>query len=665
MKQNINRLCDIILPTYNGLNYVKECISSILEKTPQYLYHLYIINDNSDSITTRYLAVIAQNYTNVSLVCNDSNLGFLQSCNKGLKHGSAHYLLLMNSDVIVVNGWLERMLECAESDSRIAAVNPLTNHAANINIPMTPGANFYSMDWHVSQITRRLYPDVVTGVGFCMLLRRSALDDVGLFDEIYGGGYCEESDLCMRLTTNGYRTVVADDVYVFHKGSASYASRDARYLENRKIFDQRWREIYSKQFRAFKKEDPLKSLREYFKPPQQWSPLTSMRETYRRIRGRYRDKNYVGSIKTAVRGLMELPFATKAAVSGEFVNKFTRPDRLRITYVLHSLTVAGGVLSVVQLVNELILLGVDARIVALYQYPETEDWKLYTCPIIFKNESDLIEDFPESDIAIATRWTTAQLVANLIKLEKTKIGVYFVQDYESWFYPESETEIRDQVIATYSMLEHKIVKSSWLQKLLIKDGYQSHKIWLGMDLDVFYKKDTRQSKNLTIIAMARPRTPRRGFVTLIGALALIKEKITDIEIVLFGDDLSRQSIPFGYTDKGVITNQDELAKLYSVADIFIDASDFQGFGRSALEAMACHTACILTDVGGVNEYAEDKFNCILVPPRQPEKIAQAIFTLLDDELREKIIREGVKTAEQFSHKCEASKTLAFFKSLVD
>ena len=102
----------------------------------------------------------------------------------------------------MVEGWLGRLLACA--DTNIASVNPLTNHASQISIPIAPSANFISMDRTIRKLSQRQYPDVVTGVGFCMLLRRSALDDVGLFDEIYGHGYCEESDLCMRLTTKGF-----------------------------------------------------------------------------------------------------------------------------------------------------------------------------------------------------------------------------------------------------------------------------------------------------------------------------------------------------------------------------------------------------------------------------------------------------------------------------
>lgn len=656
--------CNIILPVYNSLGYVKECIASIIAHTPNKLYQLYIIDDCSDSVTKQYLESISNVYRNITLVRNKTNLGFLKSCNKGIEQGNAEYVLLINSDVVVVERWLERLLTCADSDTNIASVNPLTNHASQISIPIAPGANFISMDRAVRQISHRQYPDVVTGVGFCMLLRRSALDKVGLFDEIYGQGYCEESDLCMRLTTKGYRTVVADDVYVFHKGSASFNNRDERYLNNRKIFDSRWLDIYIKQYKAFKKTNPLGYISDSVKAPQRWSPLTSMRETYRKIRDRYQDGNYIGAVKEAVRGLYELPFHTEDIVSSEYTDKFTQPERLRVTYVLHNLTIAGGVLSVVQLVNELILLGVEARIVTLYQYPEIKQWKFYFSPIVYKNEKELISYFPESDIVVATHWTTASWISKILSTGKAKKAVYFLQDYESWFFSESDNESRVKVKDTYAMIDHKIVKSSWLQEMIQHDGFQSKKIWLGMDLDVFYPRDVNRNNKPVILAMARPRTPRRGFSTLIKALSHVKDQLSEVEIILFGDDLSDQSVPFDFVDKGVISNQNQLAELYSSADIFIDSSDFQGFGRAALEAMACHTACILTNVGGVNEYAKDEINCLFLAPKQPEKIANAVLRLLNDNiLKAKIIDGGINTASKFSHKTEAKNTYSYFKGL--
>jgi glycosyltransferase involved in cell wall biosynthesis len=148
-------------------------------------------------------------------------------------------------------------------------------------------------------------------------------------------------------------------------------------------------------------------------------------------------------------------------------------------------------------------------------------------------------------------------------------------------------------------------------------------------------------------------------------LRIIKNTVKDSEIVLYGEDINSQSVPFEYRANGIISDPNKLAELYSRSDIFLDSSDFQGFGRASLEAMACGTACVVTGVGGVTEYARDGYNCSVVPPRDPERMAGAVITLLyDAELRNTISRGGLETASRFDHKREARETRSYFEGLV-
>lgn len=106
--------------------------------------------------------------------------------------------------------------------------------------------------------------------------------------------------------------------------------------------------------------------------------------------------------------------------------------------------------------------------------------------------------------------------------------------------------------------------------------------------------------------------------------------------------------------------------LYSQADVFFDGSDFQGFGRPALEAMACRAACVVTDVGGVNEYARHMENSIMVPPKAPDAAAEAIIRLLRDRaLRNNIRDNGIETAKMFCHKREGKETYDYFVNLFE
>jgi glycosyltransferase involved in cell wall biosynthesis len=220
---------------------------------------------------------------------------------------------------------------------------------------------------------------------------------------------------------------------------------------------------------------------------------------------------------------------------------------------------------------------------------------------------------------------------------------------------------------TYRFLRHRIVMSDWLRGLLAGDGYDSAKIPLGMDLGQFYRRGAQYSSGQPVVlAMARPGTPRRGFPATIAALAQVKQVRPDAEIVLFGDRfLDRQAIPFAFRNEGLVIRQDRLAELYSGADIFLDGSEFQGFGRCALEAMACGAACVLTDVGGVLEYARHEDNALLAPPGPPEQLAAAILRLLDDTaLRQRLIASGRATAARFCQRREARDTLAWVENIL-
>jgi GT2 family glycosyltransferase/glycosyltransferase involved in cell wall biosynthesis len=665
---------EIILPVHNGLSLLRDGLDAVLAYTPRGASLLRVVDDASDPVTAAWLREQAAAHADwITLQRQDENLGFLATCNQAMaSSGSAQqpsdYLLLLNSDVLVAPGWLERLLACAESDPRIAAVNPLSNRADNIDLPMAPGASYLAMNKFLATERSGQCHDVVTGVGFCLLLRRSALDQVGRFDPVYEQGYCEESDLCMRLTTAGFRTVVAEDVYVYHRGGGSFNDGQERYLRNRRRFDQRWGREYRRQFRAFRRANSLKATRQLFTLPTRWEPTPALWQGTRALLAEWRGARSLNRLaRLSVRHALTLLSARQPCPSRALTQRLTPPGRLRVIYVLDRLVVAGGVLSVLQLVNELIRLGVEARVAALYEDPLIHDWRpLYTRPLIYHNVAELLRECPDSDVIFATHWNTAEWVHRLWQEGRTRAAGYLIQDYEPWFFPETAATERERVKMTYPLLPHRIVMSDWLRERLAADGCTSDKIPLGMDLGQFYPRTVQRSSRPVVLAMARPGTPRRGFPATIAALAQVKQARPEVDIVLFGDRfLDRQAIPFPFRNEGLVIRQERLAELYSEADIFLDGSEFQGFGRCALEAMACGAACVLTDLGGVLEYARSEDNALLTPPGQAAAMAAAILRLLDDPaLHQRLVASGLSTAARFCHRREAHDTLAWIEQVL-
>ena len=143
--------------------------------------------------------------------------------------------ILLNSDTIVTAGWLDAIMHCAATDPRIGTITPFSNNAEICSFPRfcednpwPEGADPEPMRAALAAVAVPTYPDLPTGVGFCMYIRRALLDDVGVFDLAFGAGYGEENDLCVRAARAGWRNVLADNAFVVHTGGRSFAGQKER-----------------------------------------------------------------------------------------------------------------------------------------------------------------------------------------------------------------------------------------------------------------------------------------------------------------------------------------------------------------------------------------------------------------------------------------------------
>ena len=164
----------------------------------------------------------------LSVLAHETPLGFLRSANRALRE-SARDAVLLNSDTQVTAGWLGRLRAAAYSDAKIATVTPFSNNATICSLPrfldenaIPAGYTIDSFGALVTRVSRREYPRLPTGVGFCLYVKRSVLDEIGLFDEAFGLGYGEEVDLCLRAASRGYVHVLDDATFIFHEGSRSF-----------------------------------------------------------------------------------------------------------------------------------------------------------------------------------------------------------------------------------------------------------------------------------------------------------------------------------------------------------------------------------------------------------------------------------------------------------
>jgi glycosyltransferase involved in cell wall biosynthesis len=340
-------------------------------------------------------------------------------------------------------------------------------------------------------------------------------------------------------------------------------------------------------------------------------------------------------------------------------------DALSVTYIVPELRLSGGVLVVLELANELRRAGVDARVVALKdRRREMFRWRLAVRPKLYPSAEQLAQNLAVTDIVVATHWRTAACARAAVDAGRARRAAYFLQDFEPWFHTEADRRGRARVTETYALIPDRIVTSEWLRALLADEGYDAQKIALGVDLGFFYPRPPVSGAHPVVLAMARPRTPRRGFETLVGALARVHEARPDAEIVLFGEELGGLDLPFPYRAEGVIGDPQRLAEQYASARVFVDVSDFQAFGLPVLEAMACGTVSVVTRVGGVHEYARHGENCLLVPPKDVDAAASAVVALLsDDELHRRLRDGALATSADHSMRQVALQTRAAFEEI--
>ncbi|MCX5835053.1 MAG: glycosyltransferase family 2 protein, partial [Deltaproteobacteria bacterium] len=241
-------LISIVILTFNELDYTKRCVESIRKNTSEPHEIIFVDNGSKDG-TAKWLRKFAKVNPNYRLIENRENLGFARGCNQGIEASKGEYILLLNNDVLVTENWLPGMLEHLKSSPEIGIVGPITNNISGIQ--KAEGVTYKSADdlvvyarefrdrnRHRRVASRRL-------VGFCMLFRRSLVNEIGPLDESFGTGNFEDDDFCLRAALAGYRNVIAGDVFIHHYGSRSFIGNRINYgtslTGNRKIFDDKWR----------------------------------------------------------------------------------------------------------------------------------------------------------------------------------------------------------------------------------------------------------------------------------------------------------------------------------------------------------------------------------------------------------------------------------------
>jgi GT2 family glycosyltransferase/glycosyltransferase involved in cell wall biosynthesis len=265
LSQN-DRLTDVIIPVYRGRDETLACIAAVLA-TIDNSARVVVVDDATDDIVlAEALDALAASGL-ITLLRNTTNLGFAASVNRALALHDTHDVVLLNSDTLVYDDWLARLRAAAYSRPAVGTVTPLSNsgsiasypHALGAALEVGDGAALHALAASTHSGTRIAIP---VGVGFCLFIRRECLREVGSLDAaVFGKGYGEETDFCLRAQGRGWSHWLAADVYVYHAGGVSFGARvTALQQRSQRLINLR-HPGYDRFIASFLAQDPVHSVR--------------------------------------------------------------------------------------------------------------------------------------------------------------------------------------------------------------------------------------------------------------------------------------------------------------------------------------------------------------------------------------------------------------------
>lgn len=250
-----NAKTSIIIVVCNVLEMTKQCIESVFEHT-QTPFEIIVVDNGSSDDTPQYLKQLTKELaendrgcSDLKVITNDINLGFPKAVNQGIARiaEDSEYVLLLNNDTIVTFGYLSRMLRVFTDDEAIGIVGPGSNNCSGnqqvnqANYTDIEGLQRFARNF--AAIYDGLAVQVDRLVGFCMLIRRKLIDEIGGFDEDFGIGNFEDDDFCTRAAQAEYTLRIAGDTFVHHFGQQTFQAVGISY-EN--LMQENWQKYLAK-----------------------------------------------------------------------------------------------------------------------------------------------------------------------------------------------------------------------------------------------------------------------------------------------------------------------------------------------------------------------------------------------------------------------------------
>lgn len=226
---------DVIIPVHNGLTSIKNCIESLERSSNKKMGRVIIIDDASEDLTQRWLEEELNSGVQYHVVRNETPQGFTKCVVVGAQLSTSSRFVVLNSDTVLPEEWLTKLNAALDSRPKTFLASPMSNCAAwqNLGPVLAADGNYATGKVPSQEVTSQIDKDLTNlaqldpptlpfAHGFCVIVDRKVYDSLGGLDvEGFPRGYGEFQDLALRGADEGFKTVVADDCFVGHVGSAS------------------------------------------------------------------------------------------------------------------------------------------------------------------------------------------------------------------------------------------------------------------------------------------------------------------------------------------------------------------------------------------------------------------------------------------------------------
>lgn len=221
----MNPKISVIIPNWNGIGIIEDCLNSLLEQTFKD-FETIVVDNNSQDDSVKY---IKNKFPEVKVIKLEKNFGFAKAINVGVRASKAKYVAFLNNDTYVDKNWLKFLYQAAQKNSArsVASVGPKLLNFYNrkkidgVGIQINEVGQAKSIGWE--QIDEGQYDhqmEVFGVTGGASLFDRSIFITVGLFDENYFM-YSEEVDWAFRAQFKGFKALYCPEAVVYHKHKAS------------------------------------------------------------------------------------------------------------------------------------------------------------------------------------------------------------------------------------------------------------------------------------------------------------------------------------------------------------------------------------------------------------------------------------------------------------